>query len=160
VVFLPQRLYLRRVHRSNLSGSGVRPWVELALLVLRYLDEACTADVPVEFWEQLRQHVLRMLVGLGWADRHREALQLLWSGNRAWGLNPQTPGVLTRLAYTWAWCRLHGPVRNSHAAEGEELLSLLRRLQRCCDAPVRDRDGSREPSVPLVGRITPQTNSR
>jgi glycosyltransferase involved in cell wall biosynthesis len=160
VVFLPQRLYLRRVHRSNLSGSGVRPWVELALLVLRHLDEACAGEVPAEFWDQLRQHVLRMLVGLGWADRHREALQLLWAGNRAWGLNPQTPSVLTRLAYTWTWCRLHGPLPNSNPAEGDELLSLLRRLQRCCAAPARERADSRERSPALVGRITPQTNSR
>jgi glycosyltransferase involved in cell wall biosynthesis len=98
VVFLPQRLYLRRVHHSNLSGSGVRPWVELALLVLRYLDQASAGEVPADFWDQLRQHVVRMLVGLGWADRHRQALQLLWTESRAGGLNPQTLRVLLTAA--------------------------------------------------------------
>jgi glycosyltransferase involved in cell wall biosynthesis len=140
-LFVRRRLYFRRFHGRNLSLSGVLPWVELVRVASRYLPAASPPPEDRAFWRRFRAHALRMLVGLGWANRHGDALRLLARATLAWGLDAEAFSVLPRLLYTGmdrnVWHRATQPDRAAGAALYAELLHLFDLCGAIHSAPAR-----------------------
>jgi glycosyltransferase involved in cell wall biosynthesis len=143
VAFIPQRLYRRRTHAQNLSWlSGMRGMLDVGRVVVAYAEEADGPGVGRDFWRLVGRHYVRMLITLGWADRHAEALRRLGSATLEWGWTPDTHMSAAKLAYTWLIPRL---VHRAFHAPADELgayiacLDAIRGL--CNDGLRRERAG-------------------
>jgi glycosyltransferase involved in cell wall biosynthesis len=86
VGFIPRILCLRRIHERNLSATGIRGYLELARLVVRYVEEVAAGTECHQFWQGFRRPYLAMLIALGWLGYPREALGQFHLVNQTWGV--------------------------------------------------------------------------
>ncbi len=137
VVFHPQRLYRRRTHAANLSWvSGMRGMLDVGRVVLAYAKEANGPGSGRDFWRLIGRHYVRMLITLGWADRHGDAFRRLSRATSDWGWTPDTHMTAAKLAYTWLAPRLLGRTFDAPADQLDAYIACLDRVRALCDQEI------------------------
>jgi glycosyltransferase involved in cell wall biosynthesis len=142
VVFDPRRLYRRRTHAANLSWvSGMRGMLDVGRVVLAYAKQANGAAASRDFWRLIGRHYVRMLITLGWADRHGDAFRRLARATSAWGWTPDTHMTAAKLAYTWLAPRLLGRTFDAPADQLDDYIACLDRVRALCDQGIACGNG-------------------
>jgi glycosyltransferase involved in cell wall biosynthesis len=135
VAFVPRRLYRRRTHAANLSWvSGMRGMLDVGRVVVAYAGEADGPGTEDGFWRLIGRHYVRMLITLGWADRHGEALRRLLRATIDWGWTTDTHMTAAKLAYTWLAPRLLHRTFDAPEDLLDAYIACLDRIRGLCDA--------------------------
>jgi hypothetical protein len=108
--------------------------LDVGRVVVAYAGEAEGPGTGDEFWRLIGRHYVRMLITLGWAERHGEALRRLSRAAIDWGWTTDTHMTVAKLAYTWVAPRLLHRTFDAPEDLIEEYIACLDRIRALCDA--------------------------
>jgi hypothetical protein len=91
----------------------------------------------MDFWQLIGRHYVRMLITLGWAGQHREALRRLRIAALEWGWTPDTHWTVAKLAYTWLAPRVLGRTFRAPADQLEAYVACLDAIHELCSDGMR-----------------------
>jgi glycosyltransferase involved in cell wall biosynthesis len=89
VIFLPEKLYLRRMHENNLSAARLPASMEVARVINRYLGKRPVLAGHPYFRDSFADHFLWLVNSLEFTGREWRAISILWSFARG---RPWEPG--------------------------------------------------------------------